>query len=438
MDSTTHPFNREEVMAYLDGELTPERATAAAAHLEQCADCRALAADLRTLSRQMPEWQVEALPGRVEDKVMRAAAEQKRTGAPLTREESPVQSRRRVGWLMWSAALSAATLTLFVVGVSYFGAAHRGNPMRATGLSTTTPSVGPGPASNETAARRDYSADFDSKLQSAQSSRATAELKKDALNARVPGAPAAEAQGQNAQGPMIIRRASLALLTKEFESARAALENLVKAHQGYFGQLNVAEPAGAGRSLTATVRVPAGQLDGVLVELRKLGHVQQEDQTADDITRQYVDLSARLTNARETEKRLVEILRERTGKVGDVLQVEREIARTRQEIEQMDAERKMLESQVHYAAVDLRITEEYKQSLETPAPAPSLGTRINNAAVGGFRDAADLVIGLGLWLLSTVPSLVVWGALLFWPVSRLVRWARRRFFPAAATLTPVA
>jgi chromosome segregation ATPase len=164
----------------------------------------------------------------------------------------------------------------------------------------------------------------------------------------------------------------------------------------------------------------------VLVELRKLGQVQQENQSADDITRQYVDLTARLANARETEKRLVEILRERTGKVTDVLQVEREIARTRQEIEQMDAERKTLESQVAYAAVDLRITEEYKQSLETPTP--SLGTRINNAAVDGLRDAADLVVGLGLWVLSTGPTLVVWGGLLFWPVLKLVRWVRRRFF----------
>ena len=55
MDPTTHALNREEVMAYLDGELTAERAAATAAHLEQCAECRELAASLRSLSRQMRE-----------------------------------------------------------------------------------------------------------------------------------------------------------------------------------------------------------------------------------------------------------------------------------------------------------------------------------------------------------------------------------------------
>jgi len=242
---------------------------------------------------------------------------------------------------------------------------------------------------------------------------------------------ARDEKGANAgAAPMIIRHATLAVLTKEFDAARASLENLVKAHNGYFGQLDVAEPAGAGRALTATVRVPAAQLDATLVELRKLGHVQQENQTADDITGQYVDLTARLSNARETEKRLVEILRERTGKVGDVLQVEREIARTRQEIEQMDAERKTLENQVQYAAVDLSITEEYKTPLE-PAAAPSLGTRINNAAVGGVREAAETIIGWVLWLLGAGPSLLLWGAVLGWPIWRAARWARRRFTETA-------
>jgi len=180
--------------------------------------------------------------------------------------------------------------------------------------------------------------------------------------------------------------------------------------------------------------VPAAQLDAVLVELRKLGRVENENQSADDVTREFADLTARLANARETEKRLVEIQRERTGKVSDILQVEQQISRTRQQIEQMDAERKTMENQVRYASVDLRVIEEYKQSLETPAP--SLGTRINNAAVDGFRGAADLVLGLLLWLLSAGPTLLVLGAFVAWPAWWLVRRLRRRFFAPGAAVAP--
>ncbi|HKM90837.1 MAG TPA: DUF4349 domain-containing protein [Candidatus Acidoferrales bacterium] len=418
MDSTTHPFNREEVMSYLDGELAPERASAAAAHLEQCAECRSLAADLRAVSRQMPEWEVEAIPAGMQQRVLLAAELQEAAKAPGAREERPARSWMGVRLPTWATSIAVAVLLLMAFGALRQGryemtqtaALLRAKELsalesRSSSYATRESPNAPGPP--PAVALRD---------QASQATSAVAMAKK---------APAAQAQAGES-GPMIVRRASLAVLTKEFDAARSALENLVKAHQGYFGELNVATPASAGRSLAATVRVPAVQLDAVLVELRKLGRVEQENQSADDVTREFADLTARLANARETEKRLVEILRERTGKVSDVLQVEQQISRTRQQIEQMDAERKTMENQVRYASVDLRITEEYKQSLETPAP--SLGTRINNAAVEGFRDAAELMLGLLLWLLSAGPTLVVVGALVAWPAWWLVRRVRRRFF----------
>ena len=37
MNQATHPIEREEVMAYLDGELDAAKAAAVGAHIEQCA-----------------------------------------------------------------------------------------------------------------------------------------------------------------------------------------------------------------------------------------------------------------------------------------------------------------------------------------------------------------------------------------------------------------
>src|SRR5260370_9053917 len=62
MNAELHKFQPEEVMAYLDGEITGERALALADHLQQCAECSGLADDLCALSQQLIAWKIEPSP----------------------------------------------------------------------------------------------------------------------------------------------------------------------------------------------------------------------------------------------------------------------------------------------------------------------------------------------------------------------------------------
>jgi len=156
-----------------------------------------------------------------------------------------------------------------------------------------------------------------------------------------------------------------------------------------------------------------------MVDLRKLGRVESETQSAEDVTAQYVDLNARLLNARNTEQRLTDLLRQRTGKLADVLAVETEITRVRGEIERMEAERKNLVNRVGFATVTTTVVEDYKAQLQM-VPHSTSG-RIRNAAVEGYRTMVEGVVGLVLFLLSYGPSLLLWGGLLFFPVRGVLR-----------------
>lgn len=150
---------------------------------------------------------------------------------------------------------------------------------------------------------------------------------------------------------MIARTAGLTLTTKEFDKTRTSLEEILRHHNGYMGELKVNAPADAGRSLTATLRITASQIDAALAELKKLGRVEDESQGGEEVTQEYVDLEARLANGKHTEQRLTEILRTRTCKLQDVLKVELEIDRVRGEIEQMEAEKKELGKRVAFATL---------------------------------------------------------------------------------------
>jgi uncharacterized small protein (DUF1192 family) len=225
-------------------------------------------------------------------------------------------------------------------------------------------------------------------------------------------------------GPMIVRTASLTLQTRDFEKARAGLEDIVRRHHGYSAQLTVGSESGSGQKLSATFRVPADQLDAAIGEIKQLSHVEQESQGGEEVTAQYVDLTARLSNARRTEQTLLELLEKRTGKLSEVLEVEQELARVREEIERMEAELKNLQNRVSFATLQVELHEEYKAQLEMP---PSVRGRLWNAVVEGFRGAADSLVGVVLFFLNVGPFLLLWALILFLPVRyvwRRVRAAR--------------
>jgi Domain of unknown function (DUF4349)/Putative zinc-finger len=233
-----------------------------------------------------------------------------------------------------------------------------------------------------------------------------------------PSAPAAK--------PMIARTSQLALITKQFDQGRAALEDILKRHRGYLGQLDVAAPPGGPRVLTATLRVPADQLDPAMAEIKKLGQVESESLSGEEVTEQYVDLEARLTNARSTEQRLTALLRDRTAQITDVLAVEKEIDRVRGEIEQMEAQKKTLVNRVDFATLNVALREASQAEI---SPHSTLD-RFRNAAAEGYASLLAGVVGAAVFLLSHGPNLLFWGALSFlvlrfaWKKWRRVKFGR--------------
>ncbi len=221
---------------------------------------------------------------------------------------------------------------------------------------------------------------------------------------------------------MIVRTAELNLTTKEFDRARGEIERVLTQHQGYIAQLSATTPTDQGRSLNATLRVPAAQLDAVLSALKKLGRVDSESQSGEEVTQQYVDLDARLSNARNTEQRLTQILRDRTGKLSDVLAVEEQIDNVRGQIEQMEAEQKSLSNRIAFATVQLRVAEQYKEQVNVDHS--STWIRLRNAAVEGYRSVVEGAINILLFLLAYGPALLILLAVLFFPARAV--WRRTR------------
>ena len=400
MSRKEHPVWEEELMPYVDGQLDAAQASEIEKHLKECEECAAVIADARLLSKQMGTWVVENSPRGMDEHVL--SEMEKKKGR---RQQWAWWSRNR-SWAFGLGGAFAAVALMVVLMPSHKDdlSNHFGDASRSV-----AGQINPAPLQ-----RPAMPQDGNQQGQQGQQGQQTL----DSLLAKTLPAAQSQPTAEAPSGPMIIRNARLSILTKEFEAARARIQAIVQQTQGYLDQLTVRGETGSGKSLSATLRLPSSQLESGLVELRKLGKVLEESQGSSDVTSQYVDLQARLTNARNTEQRLLALQRERTDKLTDVVGVEREIARVREEIERMEAQRKDVFNKTQFATIQVELSEEYRAEIQPSAP--SAGTQLHNALVDGYHGALNGLLALALFFLRYGPALLLWAIVLV-PVALLLR-----------------
>ena len=378
-------------MCFVDGEASPEVVENTLKHLDGCNACQEIADDIRTVSAQLLTWEVEptsiAAPRRISDALDQQIGRQ-----------SVVRSFWSSSRWRWALA---GTMAIILATVVVWQRDNRTHEQQFD--------------------------EFVTKTRQPHVSESRIPIHEDTS-----GTSRADADLVRTKAPLIVRTAELSIVTKEFDRARPSIEEIVKKHQGYLGKLNVNSAQGAARTLEAVLRVPAEQRDATLAELRKLGRVESESQTGEEVTQQYLDLEARLVNDRNAEQRMTELLRQRTAKLSDVVEVEREITGIREEIERMEAERKALVNRVDFATLNVKINEQYTAQLGPDSD--SVWGRLRNAAIEGYRSAADMIVAIILALLSYGPSVLSWAAVLFVP-ARVVWRKARSYVQSGSTQT---
>jgi len=412
MTAAEHPTVPEDLMAYADGELPSDRAAFVARHLTKCAECRQVIADLRKVSDDLERW-TPAPPSS-----LRAPHK-----PPAT---NPVSRRRRfMAWLPAASAqyaMAAACVVVVLFGTVWF------DTWKRAAISADLPQ-----RASRSASPNNMPIRVGGGAGGAVASAQEVPQSSAAAFGRAAAAPVEQAATAPSQAPRtarIIRSITLAIVAKDFADVRPAVDRILRDVSGFVGQIQVSGTEDEARWLRATLRVPAARVDEAVQNLRTLGTVVDENQSGEDVTEQIVDLEARLANSRNTERRLVEVLKNRTGKVTEVLEVEREMARVRSEIEVMEARRTTIEQRVTYATITLDVREQRRATLG--GARPPLAARMRDATVEGVRGAYDSVVAAALATLRLAPPLLLWVAILWVPVRRAIR-AVRSVSPPSAT-----
>jgi hypothetical protein len=161
-----------------------------------------------------------------------------------------------------------------------------------------------------------------------------------------------------------------------------------------------------------TIRVPSENFDKLLVSIsQSVKELDNQNITVKDVTEEYVDVQARLKAKKIVEKRYLELL-SKAHSVEDVLQVEHELARLREEIESTEGRLRYLKDQVSLSTLNIT----FYETLEVSEVGFDFFEKIANGFSNGFKALLWFFIGVvNVW-----PFLLFIGVII-WPIRLVYR-----------------
>lgn len=223
-----------------------------------------------------------------------------------------------------------------------------------------------------------------------------------AIGGAAPAFSEQSAATQPAATPMIIRNGSASIRVDSLELAIAAVKDMAAALNGVVGNTVVETGDYQIRRATLAVQIPSARFDEALNGLKPIGKVESVTSTADDVGEEFVDVEARVANAKRLEDRMISLLATRTGKLEEVLAVERELARVREEIERYEGRLRYLRTRT--ATSTLTITVHEKAPLVSASPGENI---LVDAFKSAWRNFVQFVAGFIALLGFIVPLGVI-------------------------------
>ena len=217
-------------------------------------------------------------------------------------------------------------------------------------------------------------------------------------------ATAAAVTGAQIAPSMLIRTGSASIEVEKLDPAIVKVRQLATQLGGYVANSSISGGRDQVRSATLELKIPAARYDQAVSGLGGIGRVEAVNTSVEDVGEEYVDVTARVTNAKRLEDRLVGLLSTRTARLADVLAVERELARVREEIERYEGRLRFLRTRAAVSSLTVNVHE----------PFPILGRHPgDNPIIGALKQAWRNFVAFISWTIASLGVLVPAGIIVF-------------------------
>ncbi len=225
-------------------------------------------------------------------------------------------------------------------------------------------------------------------------------------------------------GPSIVKTARLSIQVARggFQEAYDRASSIA-GEQGGFVESSSTEGAKV-RSGRLTLRIPADRFEAALSEISGLGDIRLRSVTGRDVTSRFVDLAARIRNARAQEQVLLGILHTATTVTG-TLQVQRTLSDVQLQIEELVGQQRSLQNRAELGTIQVEL---FEPGLPTRPSAESAGI-VSPQLSEAWDRAKAAFFGLIYVIVVSIGVLLPLGAL---ALLGLLVWRRVRARQAGA------
>ena len=236
----------------------------------------------------------------------------------------------------------------------------------------------------------------------------------------------------------IIRNADITMEVPSTTEAQHRVTVIAESHGGFVvtsesKQRESIDPAQRTLDIKLVVRIPAAQFGSSLDEIKGLaGNIPEAHVTGQDVTEDFIDLEARLKTQKALELQFLEIMKD-ARKVTDALEVQRQIAEVRTDIEKLEGRKRFLENRSSLSTITVNIQTPKVITVSTTGFRSSLRDAVSDS----LELASDMVMFFVRFVIVMLPVLVFVVLPSGLVLRYLIRRARRmRLAQALATPVP--
>ena len=193
----------------------------------------------------------------------------------------------------------------------------------------------------------------------------------------------------------LLKNGNVVFETADLEKMKLNIENLVQKFDGYISS-DYANEYDNKVNYYLNIRIPSQYFDLILKEISiQISKFDAKEITISDVTEEFLDIESRLKNKKELEKRYLEILQQ-SKSVEDILNIERELGKLREEIEATEGRLNYLSNQVSFSTLSVSF---YKKVANETSFLGKIGDRFNN----GFENLKSFL----LFILTVWPFVII-------------------------------